>query len=287
MPRQVTVNLFDVDRGDDTPALTDVIEMFEGLPLEQRWRDDIRLDAIEPTNVEGRRVVMLEFAKKREIGPGKVADDRAIDDIHMARDENFGEETAAMYVPSKTWLLILHNQAGVGPNRIMGYFNAVDPGNVHYAFEAKPVIDPSALRTLQRMGHISSVEVTANIDALNASQRDVGVSMARAVRPAGAQRISFQLMANARYMRGRELNTDLVKDLVGRLREVPGDDAVTALKVKGGDPDSDRDIMLDLIHHRVKRRFREDELEVLNHRFTIQSRWNLLARAFRQWHNIL
>lgn len=48
MPSQVTVNLLDVKAGDDTPPLSDIIQEYGALPLDQRWRGDIRLDNIDP-----------------------------------------------------------------------------------------------------------------------------------------------------------------------------------------------------------------------------------------------
>ncbi|HSV81482.1 MAG TPA: DUF6731 family protein [Ramlibacter sp.] len=285
MARQVTVNLFDVTSGARTPRLSDTIEAFEALQLDQRWRGDIRLDGVEWRNTDGARAAFLDFAKKREIGPGKLTDRRAIESIHMQRDENFGEETAALYVPSKKWLLVLNNQSGVGPNRMMGYFNAIDPGNVQHDYEANPKLDATAMSQLRRMEGVSSVEVTATLDALSASQREVGTALARAARPSGAQRISFALMANERYKKGRFLDTGMMKEFMRHLRsEGPG---VTTLRVTGPDPDSEKDLVVDLIRHRLKRRYNENELDVDSRRFTIESRWRLLARAFRSWNNTL
>jgi hypothetical protein len=286
MAAQVAVNLFDVERGQRTRSLADTIEVFDGLPLDRRWRDDIRLDRISEETVDGARGYFLDFAKKRAIGPGKLTDGRAIEGIQMRGDEDFGEETAALFVPSKQWLLVLNNQAGVGPNRMMGYFNAVDPGVAHLDYEANPKIDPTALAQLRRMRRVTSVQVSASVDALNASEREVGTAMARAVRPAGAQRVSFSLMANEPHKKGRFLEGQMIKDLVRNLRGADGG-GVTSLKITGEDPDADKDMMIDLIRHRIKRKFRVDELEVVDKRYTIESRWQLLTRAFRSWHNTL
>ncbi|MGE4244196.1 DUF6731 family protein, partial [Ramlibacter sp.] len=251
MAKEVVVTLFDVSSGDDTPPLSDIIETFQALPLEERWRADIRLDDIhKPKTLE--RVYFLDFARKREIGPGKLTEDRPIDDIDMEENENFGEETAAMYVGKKKWLLVLNNAVGVGPNRMMSYFNAVDPGNQMWDFNAEPVLEAHTMRTLSRMDRISTVEVTASVDALGIAGTATSLALARAARPAGAHRISFELIANERRQRGRSLDVNAVKEMVGKLVRRQ---AVTVLKVKGEDPDGERDIMLDLIHHRLKQRY--------------------------------
>lgn len=202
----------------------------------------------------------------------------------MTQDEAFGEETAALYVPAKKWLLILHNQTGVGPNRMMGYFNALDSGAREYDYEANPKVDAAIMKKLHKMKGVVSVEVTASLDALNASQRETGISLAQAARPTGAQRITFQLLANEPYRKGRFLDGPMMKDFMRHLRNEG--EGVTALKIKGPDPEiDDKDLMIDLIRHRIKRKYRESELEISDRRFTIESRWDLLARAYRQWHN--
>lgn len=284
----VTIGLFDVSQGEHTPRLSHTIEIINELPLAQRWRGDIRLDEIAERTVEGSRVYMLDFAKRRDIGPGRLTQGRAIQPIAMSREEAFGEETAAMYVPRRKWLLLLQNQAGIGPNRLMGYFNAVDPGNAQLDYSAEPRLDAEAVAKLERMRHVSTVEVTATLDALNGASRQLGRPLAEAARPSGAQRISFTLMANVPYKRGRFLDVGPIRGLLQGLRAETGGEVderspVSRLRVKGEDPDGDRDMVVDLIKHRVRRRYREEELEIVDRRFTIESRWRLLERTFRAW----
>lgn len=61
-------------------------------------------------------------------------------------------------------------------------------------------------------------------------------------------------------------------------------DAVTKLKVKGEDPTTGmKDEVINLLNHKIKRQYSADELKVVDHRYTIQSRWDLLDRALRGW----
>ena len=153
MSKQVTVNIFDIewDEKRGTQKLSDTLDEFRELALDKRWRDDIRLEYIEVEEIEGARVYKLDFVKRREVGPGRLASGTPIKSIQMAGDEDFGEETAAYYVPKKKWLLVLNNPSGVGPSRMMAYCNALDPGaeDRHFDYAALPKLDTAVLKKLK------------------------------------------------------------------------------------------------------------------------------------------
>ena len=206
----------------------------------------------------------------------------------MERTENFGEETAAYFVPSRKWLLILHNQAGIGSSRIMSYCNALDPGNAnrHFNYSANPKLDATILQKLQDMKNISGLSVTATVDALNANGANLGMSLAAASRPAKARRLSFQMSANDAHKKGRSLERGMVMSFVDNLLGHPDD--VTKLQVTGESEDvAGKDMMIDLLKHKLLRKYSADELTIIEHRYTLESRWDLLDRSFRGWHTTI
>lgn len=290
MAKQVSVNIFDVewDELGKTQKLSDTLDEFQALPLDQRWRDDIRLEHIQVTEVVGTKLYKLDFVKRRDVGPGRLANGSPIEAIQMAQDEDFGEETAAIYVPQKKWLIVLHNVAGVGPSRMMAYCNALDPGNAdrHFHYAASPKLDPSALKRMQGMVGISSVNVTATMDAFQDADADSGMGIARATRVVKPKRISLQLMANETRKRGSFLESNSIgKFIDGMLRR--GED-VTKLEVSGESPEADgKDLVIDLLHHKIKRKFPANELHVVEHRYTRKSRLELLERAYLGWRKTL
>ncbi|WP_180125644.1 DUF6731 family protein [Rhodoferax sp. BLA1] len=290
MAKQVTVNIFDVEWDERTTVqkLSDTLDEFKLLPLEKRWRDDVRLEHIEVGEFDGTRLYKLDFVKRRDIGPGRLASGSPIKAIQMAMDEDFGEETAAIYVPHKKWLLVLHNVAGVGPSRMMAYCNALDPGNAdrHFNYAANPKLDPAVMKRLKGMTGISSIDVTATMDAFQDADADSGMDIARATRVAKPKRISLQLMANESRKRGSFLENVRIKKFIdGMLRH--GED-VTKLQVSGESPEADgKDLVIDLLHHKVKRKFSADELDVVEHRYTRKSRLGLLERSYHGWRNTL
>lgn len=285
--KMVTINIFDVDQTPQTcQALGATIDEFNLQMLNRRWRGDIRLDKIQKVNAVGKLPVRyhLDFTKRRTVGPGKVDDQSAVSDIQLGVGEDFGEETAGVYVPSKKWLLILHNQAGIGPTRMMEYFNAVDPGNGqrHFAYLASPRLDPNIIARLGNMINLTSLDITAKVDALDGSHDQVGVALARATKPAKAETLHVTLKAERNRRVRRFLDSAVVRGLVDGLRANLND--VSVLKVKGEDPTTQRkDQVIDLIEHKLKRQYPVDRLQIQAHRYTLQSRWALLDEALLGW----
>lgn len=290
MGKMVTVNLFDVDWNHDrSQPLEETLEEFGRLPLGHRWRDDVRLERVEAAQVLKDSAYLLDFARKREVGPGKLADTTAITNIRMEESENFGEETAALYVPRRRWLLVLHNQAGIGPTRMMSYLNALDPGNAerHFDYSASPKLDSTILQKLKEMQKFTGLTVTATVDALDAAQSSLGTSLAEATRPAKARRINFHLAANEPHKKGRFLDRGHILRLIHGLRR-EDEDSVTKLQVTGESPDvAGKDMLIDLIRHKIRRKYDASELKVIEHRYTRRSRWDLLDRSLRGWQNTL
>jgi len=287
MTRYVTVNLFEVHQGARTQPLADTLAEFTALPMEQRWRSDIRLDRAERVaadGVLGHVAYHLDFAKGRPIGPGRMSVRQPVTDVGLNGGEQFGEETAALFLPHKGWLLALHNQYGVGPSRMAAYFNALDPGSAerHFDYEVRPMIDRQALARMQAMGGFAQVRVTASVGAFEALDDEVGESVSQAADAARAMRIELRLAANAAHQRGGRLNKVAATRFInGLLRR---SDGVDKIEVKSSDEQQEAsDRVVDLIEHKVRRRFSDKQLQVLHHRYTYDSRIDLLRRACRGW----
>lgn len=286
MAKEVSINLFDLEWDQHTQRLRDTLDEYRAMLLTDRWRYDIRLEEIVPHTDRHRDVYLLDFAKRREVGPGRLGRRVPIAPIELNRDEDFGEETAALYAPGKRWLLVLHNHAGVGASRMCSYFNAVDPNNEGrpFTYAARPKLDGSAARRFEGMERISRVSVTATADALAEAQADTGAAFAHATRSVNARRVKFELVANDKYQRGGFLALGQTLGLIKGLQE-QDEDQVSHLEVKG-EVDG-RDQIIDLIEHKIRKKFPASDLQVVHHRYTLESRWNLLLRAYHYWHDNL
>ncbi len=287
MTRYVTVNLFEVHQSARTQALVDTLNEFAALPIERRWRSDIRLDLVQPVagdDVLGHMAYHLDFAKGRPIGPGRMSAHRPVTDVGLSGGEQFGEETAALFLPHKGWLLALHNQYGVGPSRMAEYFNALDPGSAerHFDYQVRPVIDRHAMSRMQSMGGFSHVRVTASVGAFEALDDDVGESVSQAASAASAMRIELRLAANAAHQRGGRLNMQAAQRFINGL--LSHSEGVDRIEVKSSDEQAEAsDRVIELIEQKVRRRFPDTQLSVHHHRYTYASKIDLLRRACRGW----
>lgn len=285
MSRKVTVNLFDVSRTDGTQPLSATLDEFAALALDQRLRTDVRLEHVDkhlPDAVLPFEVYLLNFAKAREIGPGKMAADHPVSDVGLSPDELFGEETAALYIPAKNWILVLNNHYGIGPSRMATYFNALDPGSDrHFFYTISPKIDQTALEKMQAMPNFAEVEITANVGAFETGEM-VGESVYEATSGVGAQRLSLKLCANEAHKKGHVLNLQNIRGFIDRV--LARSDDVSVLKVKSADQTAtDQDRVINLIEHKIKLRYSDSTLQVFNHRYTLASKINLLRKSCRHW----
>ena len=86
MATNVRVNLFEVTHKATTQKLSDTLMAFAKIPIAQRHRADIRLEQV--THVLADAVVPhdqfhLEFAKERQIGPGRMSRTAAISNVGL------------------------------------------------------------------------------------------------------------------------------------------------------------------------------------------------------------
>lgn len=77
----------------------------------------VRLDAYDPKS----DYVLLDFTQLREDGPGVGNKSTPLKDAKSSKNEQFGHETAALYVPSKQALICQHVQRGVRASSICAY----------------------------------------------------------------------------------------------------------------------------------------------------------------------
>ncbi len=260
---------------------------FAKIPIAQRHRADIRLEQV--THVLADAVVPhdqfhLEFAKERQIGPGRMSRTAAISNVGLLGDELFGEETAALYLPSKKWLLVLNNHYGVGPSRMSEYFNALDPGNdaLYLDYILQPVIDQRALERMRKVQRFAEIEITASVGVFGNLDDPLAESVLEAANGLKAQRLTLKLCANDKNKKGASLMPAAVRHFLQTM--LPRSEDIDKLTIKGDDEAlQDRDKVIDLLKHRIHTKYRASELQVDNHRYTHGSKMDLLRRACRGW----
>ncbi|WP_313569990.1 DUF6731 family protein [Comamonas terrigena] len=287
MAKSVSIHLFDISwPANNSFDLTQVIENYRILGLSDRWRDDIRLDSADSFNYNGNLFYLLNFSKRREIGPGKLGFNTPVQGVNLGHGFNFGEETTALYYPQKKALLVLYNHYGIGVTRMMEYFNSYDPGNngVFLDFIGEVRLNAVAHSQYNKMKQIDRLYVTATIDALSEDQHTAGVSLSHATKALGGRRISFTINANEFYKNGDYLRRGPVKALVNKLLGKDSSE-VSVVKVKGRVGQKDK--IIDLIEQKLTAEYTDRDLQVLHNKYTLDSKKDLLLRCFNGWSNIV
>lgn len=284
MTKQVKISFFDVEWDAQTQPLSDTLDEFMALPLQNRWRHDIRLEDARAVMDNGFKIYHMEFAKSREVGPGKLSDAAPLEDVGLAPDQRFGEDTSALYVPSKQWLLIMNNHYGAGPLRMAEYFNALDPGNLnrHFDYKVMPRIDKTAFRRALRSRKFGGIEIAANVGFFERGTGEpITESVSQAVDAAKAMRVTLRFEANEKYKSDRTLNFAAILKLVSRARS---SDEVDKMTVKLNDDSLDaRDRVIDILEQKVFHHYPDTELQVQGNRYTRGSKEVLLRKSCRAW----
>jgi hypothetical protein len=234
------------------------------------------------TEVNGQsyKYYLLDFAKQREVGPGKVSNDEETSGIRLPEGVTFGEETAALYCQKK-WLLVLHNHYGVGASRIASYFNLLGESKSSLDYLVVAKLDTKVQARLESLKGLKTIQISAARSALEQSGKDHLTAVGEAVKESGTQWLHFELRANLPHGRGSIFN-DSVKRLIEKLSGKDSSE-VSRLKVTGVDPVDEKDAVLDLIHHRMKVTYDRRELEIVDGKYSTDSRWRLLERSLNRW----
>lgn len=291
MTKYVNINLFNISNSVNSAKLSQTIEDYRLITdLSLRWRGEIRLDEIEPQSNDFNEVIyFLGFSKEREIGPGKLKKDSIIEGISLEKDYSFGEETAALYIPKKQWLLVMHNQSGIGPTRMMSYFNQIDNGATYLDYLATPFLSPKVDQQLKAMKGLTVVEFDATADYLSSLNTDDSISVSASLGDKSVKRVKMVLMANeaGTKKKARKFLSDGCKNLVNLLKQADDKD-VSRLIVRGPDPEADnKDLILNLLEHQIKERRSANDLVIENNRYTVESKWKLLERCYLDWNKKL
>lgn len=285
MAKHITCHIYDVSREDEkTPHLKETIENFQQLDLSKRWRNGIRLDKVKSINenFNGTEVsyFLMDFAKQREVGPGKVSDEHEASGIELPKGTTFGEETAALYC-NKRWLIVLHNHYGIGATRMINYFNLLNEGMDPYKYFVSAKLDGEVEKKLAAMKGLKTLKVSASRAVLAQSDEVHLASVGEAIRDSGTEWINFDLRANQPHSRTNvfaENIRTIIENLKGRDTK-----EVSRLQVTGVDPVDEKDAVLDLIHHRLKFVVDIRELTIIDQKYTTESRWKILERALHYW----
>lgn len=281
----ISIHLFDLrsPSGRNLPDLTDQISH---TAKQHRWRDiggsDVAL--LETRRDRQRDLILLDFVKRRYVGPGKVKADSEVDSFDFERGENFGEETSAIFDVQRGWLVVQYNQHGVRAPSIAEYLNIYNhDAESDWQVDAK--LDPAVEARLRRKSNVRSAQIKIRLsNQMTDLMREQGEGLGRALDRAGREAQAATLSVELSMSHNEGFLGQAVRSLVRRLSEaadVDGD--VKQLRLVAREGEHGQDETIDLLRHKLKKRYSSDDLEVERGRYTLDSRWRALMRVHAGW----
>lgn len=183
----------------------------------------------------------------------------------------------------------MHNQSGIGSNKMMSYFNQIDNGATYLDYLATPFLSPKVDQQLKAMKGLTVVEFDATADYLSSLKIDDSISVSSSLGDKSVKRVKMVLMANeiGTKKKVRKFLSDGCRNLVNLLKQADDKD-VSRLIVRGPDPEADnKDLVLNLLEHQIKERRSANDLVIENNRYTVESKWKLLERCYLDWNKKL
>ena len=243
--------------------------------LTGRQRRDAQVAALRQMGIEH---------KIRPNGPGRVHPAQPIQGFAFNPGEQFGEETALLYVERTKRMLIQYNHNSVRAGSIQQYLNLfhANPDHAHFL---DVMIDPNAMRRLQQKQQFHRVELSIAVEKLTPSDRQRGLSVMAAIdatQDLGARNleISFSMGHGRNAGMKKEKVDGLMNWVMHLLRRNP--DALSKAKMSGKENIDGVSEVLDLLHQRLT--FDAGELDISNdRRISLDLRCAALDRADRAY----
>lgn len=287
--------LFKVEHTENTTPLDDLIKQIDKTPLPDRLRavshHDIRLEKINAKKIQNESCFLLDFVLLRfDNGPGKASKKNPIVGFNLLKEEGFAEETAALYIPSKKYLIVQYNHHGVKAGMMARYFSEYSH-NVLDSYDLEVKLDEQAEARLTNKQFFRRLQVSIAIDRLTQSQRQEGISLGLALDSGdkfGATTVDIELKLE-RGQKGKLLK-DSVQNAIRWIKRIHSfnEKSIISSEVAagGGDGIDERVEIIDLIANRLKVEL-DDLMPGHDRRIPREERWKGLERVFHGWKHII
>ena len=128
------INVNQVDISERTHPLQEVLDKYnENLTpelLHMRWHSigyaPILLEVVIPATLpSGDTVYLMNFIRRRDIGPVQIKKNELSTGVELDDDTNLGETTSALYCPKSGAFLMIYNHEGIKENAMSDYFSRI------------------------------------------------------------------------------------------------------------------------------------------------------------------
>lgn len=282
---KVKFHLFRVNGAEaNTRSAEQVIQIIHADELGDRLRSGVRMDTLERVITQhGReRKWFLDFVRIRDTtGPGKAAADTPVEDLDIAADEFFSEETAALFLPDRGFMIVQYNHWGVRPSAIGDYLSGYMQDETD-VYELAVRIDPGASQKYDSINQTTKFSIAVDVASLTAQDRIAGNALSDMVTSAerlGAMRLDVVLSIG--HHKGRELG---IKDTFDRYFG-RNPDAVKRAVIKGREGDDLPVEKVDLIRQKLE--YVGEIQPNPGRRLLFEDRRAALNRAYARWRQII
>ncbi|MGE5523159.1 MAG: DUF6731 family protein [Rhodospirillaceae bacterium] len=287
----MTVYLYRVSRfTDGTEKLEKVLQAMMDDSLEARLRScgtvEVRAEAIRAPRTDA-PYWLFDFGRLRfEHGPGRASRKKAIEGFDLAPDEGFGEETAALFVPGTNFLILQYNHYGVRHGTVEQYLSMYRRG-AHNDYRLHLKLDDDADARLARKQLFKRFVFGLVPGKLTDQYRKQGVALSSALRVGeDLNADAVEVTVSVNRARKSALSHRNVHQLMHALRAAMSttQSPVNKLIVAGKDDESSVTEVIDLIAPKMSLEF-DNLIMGTDRRFTRDSRWHALERAYGAWEN--
>ena len=279
----ISIHLFDItsEGKRDMAALLGQIAKTTKL---RRWRNvsGKEMALLESRHTSDSGLWLVDFVKRRQVGPGKLKADSELESFDFAHGEHFGEETAALIDVKRGWMATEYNQHGVRPPSMVEYFNVYSPDDIgDWQIAAK--LDPKVEQRLAKKTSLRAAQMTVKLtDEVTSAMRQGDVSLGGALAKAGQEAKSAVMSINLTMSHSSGFLADNVMAMFRRLGAIDTGD-VRQLKIRSRQGEFGEDEAFDLLEQRILVKYSSADLTVSGNRYTRDSRWRALLRLHAGW----
>lgn len=289
MAGRMRVQLFKARQQDQATPVEKVIEQISKDEIEDRLRlvadKRVRLEDVEKRGSDDDPHWVLNFTLLRfDHGPGKSHIKKKTEGFRLERDEGFGEETAALFLPKTGHLVLQYNHFGPRIGTIQNYLNAYLANDV-CGCDFQVIYDKGVEQKLLKKQHFSSISVGMAVSKVTAADKQDGMILEEAIdkaEMAGANIMDIRFSMGPGKNDG--LDNKFVTQTVNAIQKLMKRNKASVRKaeVAGKADNESRMEIINLINPTLTVDF--DDLEIgTDRRYPVADRWERLSLAAVGW----
>lgn len=261
---------FKLDYGDKIVPVKDILDCIKNIPLNNRFKDHIRLEKINHHNGYS----LGTFTKERHNSPALGHNNNNTTDIPLNNDEWIAEETTVLLCHSRNIMIVQYNHVGPRASAIGAYLSkiGIDNNITQNHITTIPIIDNDMANQILDNVTINkvSVRVAGNEQTLRLLSDSEAIGGTSGI-PEGIQDIEIIIRAPQRQTLSKPI--PFISNLLSKK------DDVNKLKITGKSNRDDRSQEIDLLKGKLKHE-KNIQRNTTTKRFNLQDIYDGLQESY-------